>query len=84
MYVRTENTTCKCPIVIYEGARRQGGGEERGGGREGGDGVEEEEVLKKKGREKAITLREAHSLRHRDITLPSHPRHLATRNARAI
>lgn len=27
------------------------------GGREGGEGVEEEEVLKKKGREKAITLR---------------------------
>lgn len=35
VYVRAENTTCKWPIVIYEGARRQGGGEERGGGREG-------------------------------------------------
>lgn len=44
VYVRAENTTCKWPIVIYEGARRQGGGEERGGGREGREGRDRQDL----------------------------------------
>ena len=86
VYVRAENTTCKCRLWFMRVHRgRVDGRSMEEGGRGWSSGRRRcWRKKKKKGREKAITLRKAYSLRHQTITLPSPPRHLATRNARAI